>query len=138
MPSFVYDSAKLSKLDGSINLSTHSFKLMLLTDSHTPSKSGHTVKADVSGDEVSGGGYSAGGKAMTTGISRNGAVVSFDSDNILTLALGPDWRYAVVYDDSHANDALVALLDPGALQEPGGGDYVLAFDAEGVLTATDG
>jgi hypothetical protein len=138
MASFVYDSAKEYIADGSIDLKDHSFKVMLLSASHTPSKSGDSVKADVVAEEISGDGYTAGGGALATTFSRAAAVVKFDAPDPVFIALVPDWRYAVVYDDTHASDALVALLDPLALQEPGGINIRLNFDAAGIVTLTDG
>jgi hypothetical protein len=138
MASFVYDSAKEYIADGSIDLKDHSFKVMLLDNTHAPAKDTHTVKTDVVGDEISGDGYTAGGSALTSSFARSTVTVKFDADDVVLTGLVPDWRYAVVYDDTHANDALVALLDPGSLQQPAGTNIKLTFNAAGIVTLTDG
>ena len=138
MASFVYDSAKEYIADGSIDLKDHSFRVMLLHNTHTPAKDTHTVKADVVGNEVSGAGYTAGGSALTSSFARSTVTVKFDADDVVLTGLAPDWRYAVIYDDTHANDALVALLDPGSLQQPAGTNIKLTFNASGIVTLTDG
>jgi hypothetical protein len=138
MASFIYDSAKESIADGSIDLKDHVFKVMLLSNSHTPNKSGNSVKADIVANEISGSGYTAGGATLASTFSRNGAVVKFDAPDVVYNALVPDWRYAAIYDDTHASDALVALLDPLALQQPAGINIRLNFDSSGIVTLTDG
>jgi hypothetical protein len=138
MASFVYHSAKEGIADGSILLESHTFKLMLLDATHTPDQANHAVKADIVSDEVSGDGYSSGGGTISnTAVTRSGATVKFDGDDVEFAGLAPDFRYAVVYDDTHASDALVALLDPGSLQEPNGSTTQLIFNASGILTLTD-
>ena len=138
MASFVYDSAKESIADGTILLESHTFKVMLLDATHTPDQANHVNKSDIVSDEISGSGYTAGGAAIaSTAVTRNGATVKFDGDDVTINSLIPDFRYAVVYDDTHTDDALVALLDPGSLQEPGGDSIKLVFDSNGIFTLTD-
>ena len=138
MASFVYHSAKEKIADGSILLDSHTFKIMLLDATHTSDQANHGVKADIVADEITGSGYTAGGETIVnTAVSRSGATVKFDGDDVQITGLSPDFRYAVVYDDDDASDALVCLLDPGSLQEPGGSTVNLAFNANGIFTLTD-
>lgn len=138
MASFVYHSAKEHIAKSAIDLDSHTFKMALLSSSHTPDQTNDTVLTDVSTEEVSGTGYTAGGYTLANvTVTRSGATVKFDADDIVVNALDPSFRYAVVYDDTHASDALLCLLDPGALQEPAGDAVKLAFNASGILTLTD-
>jgi hypothetical protein len=138
MASLVYNNAKELILNGGIDLVNDTIKLMLLGSGYTPSVS-HSVKSDVSGYEVSGSGYTEGGTALSNKtVSRSGATVKFDADDVEFTDLSPSFRYAVIYDDTHANDALIALLDPEDLQEPDGANAKIAFDSDGILTLTDG
>lgn len=139
MPSFVYHSAKKAIMDGSIDFSApDTFKIALLAATHTPDQVNHEDLLDISADEISGSGYSAGGYTLSgPTLTRTGATVKFDADDYIVAALTPDFRYAVVYDDTHANDILIALLDPGSLQEPGGEAVKLSFHANGIFTLTD-
>lgn len=136
MPSFVYDAAKKGVLDGSIALETDTIKLALLTDAHSPSAADEFY-ADVEPDEISGDGYTAGGIEIDVALSRTGDTVEFDAVDIDIESLAPDFRYAVVYSDTGASKPLLALLDPGALQEPSGGSVTLTFNASGIFTLTD-
>lgn len=76
-------------------------KLHLITSSYTPSTgtSGHTVLADISANEISGGGYSGG---ITLGTLAKAAVTGgwkFSSADATLLASGaaiPAWRYGVL------------------------------------------
>jgi hypothetical protein len=137
MASFVYHNAKELILNGGIDLLSDTIKLMLLGSGYTPSAS-HSLKSDVSAYEISGTGYTAGGAALANkSVARTGATAKFDADDVEFTELSPSYRYAVLYDDTHANDALIALLDPGALQEPGGRTAKIIFDSSGILTLTD-
>lgn len=138
MASLVYDNAKELILNGGIDLVNDTIKLMLLGSGYTPSAS-HSLKSEVSSYEISGSGYTAGGTALSNkAISRSGATAKFDADDVEFAELSPSFRYAVIYDDTHANGALIALLDPGALQEPNGANAQIVFDSDGILTLTDG
>ena len=142
MADFIYDKAKPRLMggisDGAIIPNTHSFKCALLKPTHTPGKATHEFFSDVSGDEIVGGGYTAGGKAMTAAFTRSGVTVKFDADDLVYSTLSPEFRYAVVYDDSHASKALVGLLDFLTTQLPNASPVTIAFNAAGVFTMTDG
>lgn len=113
--------------DGSIDLDTHSFKIALLDSGYSPSGA-HSQWSNVSGDEIAGSyGYTTGGATLTSVTwSQTGGTATFDSDNQVWSASGGSIsaRYAVIYDDTHANDALIG--------------YVLLDTAPADLTATDG
>ena len=63
MPSLIYDSAVDGMAAGSIQFASDSFRVMLVAG-YTPSKDGHSSRADVTG-EVTGGGYAAAVVAAT-------------------------------------------------------------------------
>lgn len=139
MASFVYDSAKEHIAKGTIDLVNDVFRIILLAAAHTPDKAAHAVLTDVSGNEISGTGYTAGGAVVAaTAVTRSTVTVKFDGTDPEFTALAPAFRYAVIYDDTHANNVLLALLDPGALQEPAGANTKIVFNAGGILTLTDG
>src|SRR5690606_7830921 len=85
-----------------IDLETDTLKVMLCTSSYSPNQDTHQYKSSVT-NEVSGTGYTAGGKTLT------GVTVTYDTGtNTLTLdADDVTWssstitaRYAVFYDDT--------------------------------------
>lgn len=144
MASFVYDSAKEHIAKGTIDLVNDVFRIILLAAAHTPDKAAHAVLTDVSGDEISGNGYTAGGMVVAgTVVTRSTATVKFDATDPEFEALAPDFRYAVIYrsydyNADEADDKLLALLDPGVLQEPAGANTKIVFNAGGIMTLTDG
>lgn len=142
MADFVYDKAKPRLIgglsDAAIVPNTDTFKFALLKPSHTPGKSTHEFYSDVSADEISGSGYTAGGETLVSTLSRIGATVKFDADDVSYPTLSPEFRYAVVYDNTHASKALVGLLDFLTTQIPNGAPVDIAFNANGIFTFTDG
>lgn len=138
MADFVYDKAKPRILSGEID-AAHTFKMVLLDATHTPAKATHEFYSDISADEISGSGYTTGGIALeNVTITRNTVTAKFDADDVTMEEVAPDFRYAAIYDDSHASNALVCLLDPGALVSPQGYMVVVQFHANGIMTLTDG
>lgn len=135
---YVYDKAKEKIANGTINLSTHQFKLALLTTLYSPSKSNDGLWSEISANESSGAGYTAGGWALTETFSRTGATVKLDAADFVVTGLNADWRYAVVYDDTNVAKDLLLYLSPGSPQVPGGLDYIFSFNINGLLTLTDG
>jgi|ERR1700733_1317548 len=63
--SFIYTKAKNSVLNGSFNFASDTLKFMLLTSSYTPSQDNDGVYSDISANEVSGTGYTAGGVTLS-------------------------------------------------------------------------
>jgi hypothetical protein len=137
MADFVYDKAKKKLLDGTI-VPTHTFKLMLLGSAHVPDKSNDEYVSDISGDQITGAGYTSGGEELANvAMTRTGAVVKFDADDVAYAALTPSFRYGVIYDDDATSDPIVCLLDFGSLQAPNGASVDIEFDASGIFTLTD-
>lgn len=120
--------AELGK--GTHDMVNDSFKL-LLTNS-APSASSDTEKSDIT--EISAGnGYTSGGIALTvTSWSQSGGVAKWVlADATLTASGGAisEFQYAVIYNDSAANDELVLYIPaPSAVNIADGNTYI--FDAD--------
>ncbi len=93
-------------------------------------------------DEVSGNGWTAGGEALAnaavTVVAPNDA--KFDADDISKTAtggnIGPAYG-AVIYDDAHANDAPLFMVDFGQAEEAGETtDFKIIWPAGGIITFT--
>ena len=124
-----------------IDLDADTFKMILLANTYTPAINTHDDYADVSGNELSGNGYAA--VSLTVTWDRaGGATNTFDSsvNPVFTAAGGSIVaKYAVIYDDTNATDALVAYCD----LETGGGDVTVTngntltvtIHANGIFTA---
>ncbi len=65
MPSLVYDSARLKIQQGTIDLDTDTFKIMLTTSSYAANQATHDFRDDVT-NEVVGTGYTAGGATLAS------------------------------------------------------------------------
>ena len=125
---------KLGDMSGETTL-----KCMLCTSSYTPSQDDHDYHDDVT-NEVSGAGYTAGGKIMTaTNPSISGRVTSFDAADVVWSSSTITARYAVIYDytgGASGTNALVALVDFGEDKSSENGTFRLTFNASGIFTFT--
>jgi len=135
-----YDSFKEYVADGTIDLDTHTFKVMLVSSSYTFSAA-HTVKADITNELSTANGYTAGGEALTSVTwGQTGGTATFDAADTQWTASGAGItaRRAVIYDDTAANDELVAsiLLDttPADVTATAGNTLTLQWNASGIFT----
>lgn len=123
---------------GAVDFDTDSFKLMLVTASYTPSQA-HDYRDDVTANEVSGTGYSAGGKAITCTVSRVNGVTSATFADVVWDAPtdGFTARYGIIYKSRgglSSADELVATLDFGAGVAANGTTFTV--DLTSALTIT--
>ena len=110
------------------------FKVMLVTSSYTPNFGTHDFKSDVT-NEVSGTGYDAGGKSLTSvTLTQSGGTITFDAADLTWASSTITARAAVVYDDSLTNDPLICYIDFGADKSSSAGDFELSFNASGIFT----
>lgn len=141
MANFVYTKAKVDFAKAAINLATDTLKFALLTSSYTPNQDTDDVWATISGNEVSGTGYTAGGVTLAS------QAVAADNANhrMKFTAANPSWtsatitaRYGVIYDPSATTaNRLIALYDFGSNQTSTAGTFTVTFDAtNGALTLT--
>lgn len=108
---------------GAINFSTDSFKIILMGSGFTFDKDSHHAYSSVSSSELAAGyGYSSSTKALTLS-----SITEDDSDDRLEVvwsnvtwtasggSIGPT-PGAIIYDDTHADDAVVGYIDFGGEQ----------------------
>jgi hypothetical protein len=120
----------------------HNFKAMLLSSAYTGAKSQtHSRRNQLTAYEVSGTGYTAGGKAITVATAAlvsNAAQITFNPPTWDAPA-GPGWtpHWMAIYDDlgSAANDIVVALIDLTASPDATNGTTWTA-QLSGPLTVT--
>jgi hypothetical protein len=118
MASLIYNRALELLARGSIDFDTDAFKVMLTTSSYAEDKDAHDFRNDVT-NEVSGTGYTAGGKTVTVSVALDTA-----TDRVNITLGGTNWptatitaRKAVYYKDrggAASADELVAVNDFGA------------------------
>jgi hypothetical protein len=110
--------------EGKHNLGSDSLKIMLTLVAPAASNS---VKSDLT-EIAAGNGYSAGGSAVTiTSSAQTGGTYKLVGNDVVFTASGgaiADFRYAVIYNDTEASDALIGWWDNGATISLGDGDSV--------------
>jgi hypothetical protein len=102
----------------------------------------HTTLSATGGTEVANAyGYTTGGAALAnvavTTVTTNDA--KFDADDVVWSASGGSIAaaYAILYNDTDANDPPVAFIDFGGTETAGAGtDFRLVWNASGILTFT--
>lgn len=137
-----YNSFREYVADGTIDLDTHTFKVMLVASGYTPSTA-HTVKADVTNELSTANGYTAGGATLgSVTWGHSGATATFDAADTVWTASGGSIvaRYAVIYDDTAASGELVCyiLLDttPADVTTTAGNTLTLQWNGSGIFTIT--
>lgn len=82
-----------------------------------PNQATHDVLADVTELSTSGG-YTAGGQSAAINGTRSTGTVSVATSQVTWTGSGGGFtaRYAILYNDTHASDALVGYLDYGSSQ----------------------
>lgn len=117
------------------NLGSDTLKVML---TNTAPVAGNSVKADIT-EIAAGNGYTAGGgTASITSSSQTGGTYKLVLADVVFTATGSvgPFRYAVLYNDTAANDELIGWSDYGsALTLANGETFTVDFSAtNGVLT----
>ena len=135
MASLIYDSFWHDLARGNVDLDTDSFKLMLMTSTYAPSKSGHAKRSDLT-NEVSGTGYTAGGAAVTvtlTAASGNSDIELFNLANVSWSSATITARYGAVYKSrggASSADELCFLLDFGSDKTSTGGTFTVSMSSQ--------
>ncbi len=125
--------------DGS-NAAADTYKVALYTAATFDAT--NTTLAGVTKTEVAGSfGYTAGGQALTgvavTTVTTNDA--KFDANDATWSASGGaiTASYAILYNDTDANDPPIAFIDFGGSESAGDGtDFKIIWNASGIFTFT--
>jgi len=128
-----------------IDLVNDSIKVALVTASYTPNRDTHDEWADVSSNEMSGTGYTAGGKTLaskTLTYSSTNDWWTFDAADVSWTAVTASFRYAVLYDDTVSGKPLIGLVDFGSTQTATNQDLTIKWeyfyqDPESMAITTD-
>jgi hypothetical protein len=129
----IYNGFKYRLLNGVFNLDTGNDAMkMILVTGHSPDIDTHDGYADVSGDEESGTGYSAGGEtlvnqATTEDTGNDRGVLDADDVTWSSLDVGTP-SHGILYDDTPTTpqaDPLIAYWEVTTASN--GGDYTLQF-----------
>ena len=123
----------LAKADVDCNSDT--FKCLLTPSSYTPAAT-HSTISDIT-NECADSDYSRQTLASVT-VTETGGTVTFDSDDIsFGSSVSITAKYAVIFDDTHASDALMCYVD----LDTGGGSvsstnstFQITINASGIWT----
>lgn len=135
----VYSNAPDQAWSGNINWASDTIKVGLVTSSYTPNQNTDVHWSDVSTNEVSGTGYTAGGATLgskthtqsTTTFTFDAADTSWTSSTITA-------RYAVIYKSTGTGSTspLIAYVDFGADQSSSSGTFTITWSGSGIFTVT--
>lgn len=133
MASGSYNRYKANLLNGEVDMEADTLKLALLNNSHSFTATDNTW-ADISSNEISGTGYTAGGQALASKAVTQAATTKFDADDVTWSSATLTAYHAVLYDDSLANDDLIFSLDFGGAQAVTAADFTIVWNASGIIT----
>ena len=135
MSDIVYNKFAYNLATKQISLLVDDIKVALFPSTFTPNALTQNVWADISADECTGVGYTAGGESLAsktvTEVETGAGGVKFDSADVTWSSSTITARYAVLYDDTVATKDLIACYDFVTDKVSSGGDFVLTVNAAG-------
>lgn len=142
MASKMYGQFLAKALNKEVDFDSDTIKVALVSSAYTPNQDSHDYWDDVSANEVTGTGYTAGGatlagKSVTYDSASN--VVVLDANDVVWSSSTITARYAVIYDDSGATNAqkvLIGYVDFGSDQSSTNGNFTVTWDATGIVRIT--
>lgn len=146
MANVIYNSFKGKVMEGAINWSdnaTTTIRVMLVDDTYTPNIDGEVWKSDIdlTGAEVSGTGYTAGGALLVNravNVDTTADWAEADADDVTWATSTITARGAIVYKDTGvaASSPLIAYIDFGTNKVSSAGDFTIAWNVDGVFRAS--
>lgn len=131
MASGKYNRWKYNNFTSNNDLVNDVIKVALLDSNHSFSATDDEW-ADVSANEISGAGYSAGGQALSGKSVVQGSPTVFDASDIQwTGTISAD--HLVLYNDSLANDDLMVSIDFGGVQAVTDGTFIIQWSGSGIV-----
>lgn len=132
-----YNKALLKIFNKEISWLNDTIKVMLVGTAYTPDRAVHEFKSQVT-NEITGTGYSAGGVALTSKTSSvdslTGILTLDAADTVWINTTLNNFRYAVLYDDSHSSDALLGYLDLGVATSTLSQNLAIEWNAQGIFS----
>lgn len=124
-----------------VDFGTDTIKVALVTSSYTPNQDTHDYWDDVSANEITGTGYTAGGATLaskTIGYTSGTNVTKFDADDVSWTTSTLTARYAVVYlsTGTASTSPLIAYVDFATDQSSSSGTFTVTWSSSGIFTTT--
>lgn len=118
-----------------INLEAEDNKVAMITDSATPDFTTHDFWNDLSANEVSGTGYTAGGVAYTsTEITLSGGVLTYDAADVSWASSTITSAMAAVGYAAAVTNELIFLSDFVTAASTTAGTFTIQWNASGIFT----
>lgn len=122
-----------------LNLVSDTLKVALMPSSFLADRDANNSWADISIQEVTGEGYTAGGMVLTgTALDRQDASdnVKFTANDVSWVASTLTARYAVIYKDTGdaTTSTLIAAIDFGADKSSVNGTFTVQWNPDGIFT----
>lgn len=118
------------------DLTIDDIRVALLGTGYTPDLDLHSSWADISTSEVSGTGYTTGGKAITNlSVSTDINSVLINGDDVVWTNADFSAGYAVVYDNtptSNSDKKLILLIDFEGTEDVVDGDFTIEWSVNGI------
>jgi len=136
MASGIYNRFKANLMNKEVDLEADTIKVALLDNNHSFNADDNTW-SDVSANEISGTGYTAGGeelanKSVTQDDTNDKAV--FDADDVSWTSATFTAYHAVIYDVTLASDDLICSIDFGGAKSVSNGTFTIQWDSNGIIT----
>lgn len=133
MASGIYNRWFANLMNKEIDHEADTIKVMLLNNSHAFTAT-HNVIGDISANEISGTGYTAGGVTLAGKGVTQGPTTKFDANDIeWTTATFSAW-HAALYDDTIATDDLMISIDFGGEKPVSVGTFRIQWHVNGIVT----
>jgi len=133
MASGIYQRFYANLMNKEIDLEADTVKVMLLNNSHSFTAT-HNTLSQVSANEISGTGYSAGGATLGSKTVTQGNPTVWDAADTSWTSATFTAYHAVIYDDTTTNDDLICSIDFGGAQAVSGGTFQIQWNASGIIT----
>ena len=134
MASGIYNRLKANLMNKEVDLEADTIKVALMASAHSFTATDN-VWSEVSSNELStGGGYTAGGKALASKAVTQGSSTKWDADDVAWTSATFTAAHAVIYDDTLTNDDLIGSIDFGGNQSVSNGTFTIQWNVNGIVT----
>jgi len=129
----IYNRFHANLMNKEVDLEADTIKVMLLDDNHAFDRTDN-VLADVSANEISGVGYTAGGQELAGKAVTQNTITKWDANDAQWLNATFSAWHAVIYDDDLGSDDLICSIDFGGEQTVTDGTFQIIWDTDGIIT----
>jgi len=135
MASGLYRLWKKEVMQEAHQLATDAIWCMLLDSNHTFTASAASTVADVSANEVSGTGYTAGGSTLAglTIAASSNAKAYWDANDRTWVSSTITARHCVLYNADNGNK-LICSFDFGSDKSSSGGNFTIQWSVSGIVS----